>query len=234
VFRFPNLVIPQENSFCQKCLTQSQSSVTKLLFSFNLSKAPRVGLEPQQLLCPSCDPIWKAIDHPSLLIHRQPRVGPPPSAASSVRIYDHQQRSSNSSSSSYHQPLHNITNSSSGIIADSSSFVKQHPSLAKAPVPPPITNRSTKMDVVDLYDDELEEDTYNYGRDIPAKQPVNSKSTYPSSNSSSSTKNSSSSFSAQTVEDNPQCNCGLSSVVRLSRKDNENKGRSFYTCSKGM
>jgi hypothetical protein len=226
-------VVPQENNFCQKCFTQNQLSVTKLLFSFNLSKAPSVGLEPHQLICPSCDPVWKTIDHPSLLVHRQQRVIPTATAGASVRIHDHQQRFLNPSSSSY-QPLHNITNNSSSM-ANSSSFVKQHPSLAKAPVPPPVISyNSSRMDVVDLYDDEPQEDVFDYGRDISAKKASKAKSNYQFSNSSSSSTNSSSSSSIQNVEDIPQCNCGLPSVVRLSKKDNENKGRSFYTCSKGM
>jgi DNA topoisomerase-3 len=160
--KFVKSIIPQENSVCQTCLrTDANNSILKLLFHVNMSKAPG-GMEPQMLLCPVCDPLWRRIDHPSLPV-KVAVVVPPRQYHPPAQHQHHQQAPPSASSyqyvppvyqnnvTPYHQPLvppqhtpvsssYISNNSHSGLMPPPSLYPSTTPSSAFLSPPPTSIN----------------------------------------------------------------------------------------------
>lgn len=64
--------VPQAGIHCTKCQQSRDIEVSKLVFRFNLDRAPP-GVPPECVLCPCCDPLWGEIGQAPLQLPEGPR-----------------------------------------------------------------------------------------------------------------------------------------------------------------
>ncbi len=218
--KFAKGAMPQEGHHCQRCLANDQATVTKILFSFNLSIAPR-GVAPQQELCPVCDPLWSMIDHPALPIKRSQRV--PPNQTPRQTFPN---QSSAVSSAPY--PTSNIRPNSSTIVTSSSSFIQQtsFPNNSSAHSSNKRMNLGNFFDRNTISSNAIE--IMDVEEDIPPPVSRFNPTTTPNPSYPSSAAPPMPPPAGAVAH--PRCKCGHESKLCTVMKESENKGRTFFSC----
>ena len=240
---------PQEQLTCSKCLQKYGVTVCNLSIKVSLSKVPR-GIDPEQTICPSCDIFWEQINEPGLPIRKNSNninndISNNINNNNNFRPLIPSNRNNN-----FNQQPINDNNIDRSFPSFQNSYSKQtannnNNTFDNRNFPLPTYNNRTVIPTP-FVSSNNNNNSYNYSNNNSSN---NSFSLDNNSNNKRVTNTSTSDYGSAltgkishqgvnltdlttSFESTPLCQCSMQSKVVTTTKEGDNKGRTFYACSK--